>query len=65
MKYANTIKLDDGREIILVVLPLTSVSAFDPGNPPEQAYQVDDEVQPGWQRTPDGGWAAPLPNDPQ
>lgn len=47
MKYANTY-LNRGIEVVLVVLPLSSVPAFNAEAPPPQSYLVPDEVQPGW-----------------
>ena len=47
MKYANTY-LNRGIEVVLVVLPLSSVPAFNAEAPPPQSYSVPDEVQPGW-----------------
>ena len=62
MKYANTV-INNGVEVVLVTLPLEMVPAFDPGQPPPQAYAVADEVQPGWIKQPDGTFRAPTPAD--
>ena len=59
MKYANTV-INNGVEVVLVTLPLEMVPAFDPSQPPPQAYAVDDEVQPGWIKQPDGTFRAPT-----
>ena len=58
MKYAST-KVIDGVERVVVVLPLSTVPAFDPSNPPQDnTYGVSDDVQVGWEKQPDG-WFAP------
>jgi len=62
MKYANTV-INNGVEVVLVTLPLEMVPAFDPSQPPPQAYAVDDEVQPGWIKQPDGTFRAPTAAD--
>ena len=62
MKYANTV-INNGVEVVLVTLPLEMVPAFDPGQPPPQAYAVADEVQPGWIKQSDGTFRAPTPAD--
>lgn len=60
MKYANTV-INNGVEVVLVTLPLEMVPAFDPDQPPPQAYAVSDEVSPGWIKQPDGTFRAPTP----
>ena len=62
MKYANTV-INNGVEVVLVTLPLEMVPAFDPDQPPPQAYAVADEVSPGWIKQPDGTFRAPTPAD--
>ena len=62
MKYANTV-INNGVEVVLVTLPLEMVPAFDPDQPPPQAYAVEDAVQPGWIKQPDGTFRAPTPAD--
>ena len=62
MKYANTV-INNGVEVVLVTLPLELVPAFDPDQPPPQAYAVDDAVQPGWIKQPDGTFRAPTAAD--
>lgn len=63
MKYANTAVIG-GEEVVLVVLPLEVVTAFDPESPPAQAYLVDDAVQPGWVRDASGRFVPPPPPAP-
>lgn len=61
MKYANT-TMQDGAEVVVTVLPLNIVPGFDPENPPQDnTYGVDDDVQAGWVKQPDGSFAAPPP----
>lgn len=48
MKYANTLVID-GKERVVVVLPLDVVPGFDPENPPQDnTYGVPDDVEVGW-----------------
>lgn len=63
MRYANTAAIG-GEEVVLVVLPLEVVTAFDPESPPPQAYLVDDAVQVGWMRDASGRFVPPPPPAP-
>lgn len=48
MKYAAT-SLNNGVDVVRIVLPLIDVPGFDPANPPQgNTYGVDDGVQVGW-----------------
>lgn len=58
MHYAATLSVM-GIEEVAVVLPLEAVPAFDPDNPPPNAYRVEKEVQPGWIRQEDGSFKPP------
>jgi hypothetical protein len=60
MKYANT-RMDGDSEVVVVVLPLSEVPGFDPGNPPQvNTYGVVDDVQVGWVKQMDGSFAPPV-----
>lgn len=63
MKYAAT-DLINSVETIVMVLPLSVVSGFDPENPPQaNTYGVPDEVQVGWIKQ-GGVFVAPPPIPP-
>lgn len=63
MQYAATISIM-GIEEVAVVLPLKAVPAFDPDNPPRNAYLVPEEVGQGWIKQEDGSFIAPPEQPP-
>lgn len=61
MNYASTL-IKNGVETVAVVLPLSSVPAFDPDNPPQaNTYGVPDDVEIGWIKGIDGVFITPAP----
>ncbi len=59
MQYASTV-INGSQEKIVVILPLSSVFAFDPENPHPQTYGVDDDVELGWIKDASGKFVAPT-----
>lgn len=61
MKYASTTIAND-REEVVVVLPIDSLSGWNPDNPPPGTYAVPDEVCVGWVRDGDAFIPPPPPS---
>ena len=64
MKYANTAVVH-GVEVVIMVLPLSSVPGFDPDSQPQtNTYGVPDDVEVGWVKQTDGTFAPAVPPSP-